>query len=192
MLSAEWWPFCRGLDSLFRNILIYALRDSHEIWWLNDDHCWQGAHVMCDVWSYYWQTIWIFFNSLWPSGILWWHRSGSTLAQVMACCLTASMACCLTAPSHYLNQFWLIISKVLWHSPEENFIGHSKEIYPDMTLNMTNSRLQPHFPGANELEKKIEFNIMVVYTSHFQFQFSFTLHYFLLLSSITCYIDSQN
>ena len=26
--------------------------------------------------------------------------------------------CCLTAPSHYLNQCWLIISELLWHSPE--------------------------------------------------------------------------
>ena len=54
------------------------------------------------------------FNSLRPSDAIWWHRSGSTLAQVMACCLTA--------PSHYLNQCWLIISKVLWHSSEGNFI----------------------------------------------------------------------
>ena len=44
------------------------------------------------------------FNSLWPSDSIWWQRPGSTLAQVMACCLTA--------PSHYLNQCWLIISKV--------------------------------------------------------------------------------
>ena len=43
-------------------------------------------------------------NSLWPSDTIWWHRSRSTLAQVMACCLTA--------PSHYLNQWWLIISEV--------------------------------------------------------------------------------
>ena len=43
-------------------------------------------------------------NSLRPSDTIWRHRSGSTLAQVMACCLTA--------PSHYLNQCWLIISKV--------------------------------------------------------------------------------
>ena len=53
-------------------------------------------------------------NSLRPSDAIWRHRSGSTLAQVMACCLTA--------PSHYLNQRWLIISKVLWHSSEGNFI----------------------------------------------------------------------
>ena len=63
------------------------------------------------------------FNSLWPSDTIWWYRSGSTLAQVMAWCLTA--------PSHYLNQCWLIISKVhlshyhkkiissaLWHPSE--------------------------------------------------------------------------
>ena len=47
-------------------------------------------------------------HSLWPSDAMWRQRSGSTLAQVMACCLAA--------PSHYLNQCWLIISEVLWHS----------------------------------------------------------------------------
>ena len=52
-------------------------------------------------------------NSLWPSDTIWQHKSGWTLAQVMACCLTA--------PSHYLNQSWLIISKVQWHSSESNF-----------------------------------------------------------------------
>ena len=36
--------------------------------------------------------------------------SASTLAQVMACCLTA--------PSHYLSQCWLIICEVQWHSSE--------------------------------------------------------------------------
>ena len=45
------------------------------------------------------KSIKIGFSSLWPSDAIWW-QSGSTLAQVMACCLTA--------PSHYLNQCWLI------------------------------------------------------------------------------------
>ena len=53
---------------------------------------------------------------------IWQHRSGSTLAQVMACCLTA--------PSHYLNQSWLIIMEVLWYSLEGNFIGDTQDIYP--------------------------------------------------------------
>ena len=46
----------------------------------------------------------VFFNSSWISDAIWRHRSGLTLAQLMACCLTA--------PSHYLNQCWLIISGV--------------------------------------------------------------------------------
>ena len=45
-----------------------------------------------------------------PSDVIWRQGSGSTLAQVMACCLTA--------PCHYLNQCWLIISKVQWYSSE--------------------------------------------------------------------------
>ena len=49
----------------------------------------------------------------WTGDAIWPHRSGSTLAQVMACCLTA--------PSHYLNQCWLVISKVQWESPQGNF-----------------------------------------------------------------------
>ena len=43
-------------------------------------------------------------NSLWSSDTIWWPKSGSTLAQVMACCLRA--------PSHYLNQCGLIINRV--------------------------------------------------------------------------------
>ena len=49
-----------------------------------------------------------FLNSLWNSNNKWWHESGSTLAQVMAWCCQA--------PSHHLNQCWLLISEVLWHS----------------------------------------------------------------------------
>ena len=75
------------------------------------------------------------------------HRSWSTLAQVMACCLTA--------PSHYLNQRWLIISEVLWYWP----VAISHEILKisviDISLKMSSSRLQPHFPGVNELIKTL-------------------------------------
>ena len=44
-------------------------------------------------------------NSLWPWDAIWWHRTWSTVLQVMVCCLTV--------PSHYLNQCWLIVSEVL-------------------------------------------------------------------------------
>ena len=48
-------------------------------------------------------------NSLWPNDAVWWHRFGSTWAHVMVCGLMT--------PSRYLNQCWLIITEVLWHSP---------------------------------------------------------------------------
>ena len=61
-------------------------------------------------------------NSLRPSDTIRRYRTGSTLAQVIACCLTA--------PSYYLNQCWQIIRKVLWHSPESNFTRHAWDTYP--------------------------------------------------------------
>ena len=89
-------------------------------WWLSlmyhIDNLTNGSgspcHPMHDFgWSTCIEKECDFVNSLWPSDAIWRHRSGSTLAQVMACCLTA--------PSHYLNQCWLTISKVhAWHSPE--------------------------------------------------------------------------
>ena len=51
-------------------------------------------------------------STLWTSDATWRLRSESTVLLVMACCLTT--------PSHYLNQFWLIISKAQLHSYKEN------------------------------------------------------------------------
>ena len=58
-------------------------------------------------------------NSLRPSDAKWRQRSGSTLVQVMACCLTA--------PSHYLNLCWLI-SEIQWQSSEDNFTRETSAI----------------------------------------------------------------
>ena len=44
---------------------------------------------------------------MWPIDAIWWHKTGSILVQLMACCLTA--------PSHYLNQSWLLIHSVVFH-----------------------------------------------------------------------------
>ena len=56
-------------------------------------------------------------NTLWPSDNKWWHKSGYTLSQVVACCLMA--------PSHYLNQCCLIISKIQCCSSKSNFTKYS-------------------------------------------------------------------
>ena len=61
----------------------------------------------------------------------WYHKSESTLAQVMACCLTA--------PSHYLNQCWLTISEVLWHSQEGDFTGKFSHFIDGLVQERRNS-----------------------------------------------------
>ena len=72
--------------------------------------------------EYIWQHY--LMNSLWPNNVIWWHRSGSTLAQVMVCWLTA--------PSHYLNQCWYLISEVKRYWPESNF---TVSVQPTMLCN---------------------------------------------------------
>ena len=65
-----------------------------------------SQHLLTGFWVILCSTIWL--NSFWPRDTIRRQRSGSTLAQVMAWCLTA--------PSHYLNQCWLIVSEIQWHS----------------------------------------------------------------------------
>ena len=87
----------------------------------------------------YWKML---FNSLWPSDVIWWHRNGSTLAQ--------SMACCLTAPSHCLNQY-SFISKAQWHPSEGNFKRNTSAINNYKSLKITHLWFQSNLTGANEL-----------------------------------------
>ena len=98
-------------------------------------------------WSPKWDTLSIMLiNSLRPSEAIWRHRCGSTLAQVMACCLMA--------PSHYLNQCWLVISEVQWGN-DINIRAISQEMpQPSVTkicLKITCLKFHSNFPGANEL-----------------------------------------
>ena len=59
---------------------------------------------------------------------MWRHRSALTLAQIMACSLTA--------PSHYLNTCWFVISEVLWHSSESSFARNEQDIYENYSYKM--------------------------------------------------------
>ena len=84
-------------------------------------------------------------NSLWPSGVTWRHRTGSTLARVMACCLTA--------PSHYLNQCWLIISKAQYHSSEGNSIKDTPAMkHEKIAWKLLIKKCHLNLPGAIELK----------------------------------------
>ena len=82
-------------------------------------------------------------NSLGPSDAIWWQGSGSTLTQVMACCLTA--------PSHYLNQCWLLISKVEWHSSKGKFTRDTSAINHEVICEIKYLNFHSNFPGVNEL-----------------------------------------
>ena len=79
------------------------------------------------------------FNSLGPSDAIWRQRSGSTLAQVMACSLTV--------PSHYLNQCWLIITKVEWHSSKGKFRRDTSAINHWNYLENEVPKFHSNFPG---------------------------------------------
>ena len=55
------------------------------------------------------------------------------------------MACCRTAPSHCLNQCWLPISEVLWHSPVRKFTWSAE-------VAILYNELENHtFSGTNDL-----------------------------------------
>ena len=68
-------------------------------------------------------TVWSpYLNSLWPCDAISWHRSRSALDHVMDGCLMA--------PRYYLNQCWLVIKGVLWHSSESYFTTGMLELNP--------------------------------------------------------------
>ena len=96
--------------------------ENHKRLWCQLCHRWWHCHHIrcCQQWeSWHHNNSWFsvtctqhIINSSWPSDAIWQYESGSTLAQVMACCLMA--------PSHCLNQCQFLISEALWHSTESN------------------------------------------------------------------------
>ena len=91
-------------------IMVRRHVSSKTVWW----PLWHDVWITIEKHSHLGSLgLWSQLNSLRPSDAIWLHRSGSILAQVMACCLMA--------PSHCLNQFWLMITEVLQHSPDSNF-----------------------------------------------------------------------
>ena len=73
----------------------------------------------------------------------WWHRFVSTMAQVMACCLTAS--------SHYLNECWLIIRIIQCHSPKSNIFSSFHEFIRNMYSEIALLKWLSLIPAAKEL-----------------------------------------
>ena len=86
-------------------------------------------------------------NSLAPSDTIWRQRSGSTLAHVMACCLTA--------PSRYLNQYYFFLSTL------RSYGNHPRALsWEDLKINTNKARMRleflksyPDLPGTSELNE---------------------------------------
>ena len=76
---------------------------------------WHIAEYQREKLKYWFQLLLNHIYFIVASCAIWRHRSGSTLAQVMYWC-------------HYLNQCWLLISEVLWHSSERNSTARAQAI----------------------------------------------------------------
>ena len=74
---------------------------------------------------------------------IWRHGFGSTLIQVMACCLMA--------PVHYLNHSLFILRGIQWHALESNFTTNAHERDPWHVLGYWTFDLLLHFPGISGL-----------------------------------------
>ena len=84
--------------------------------------CWLQLHFTCvsNLEEYYKSDH--SFNSLCPSDTIYWHISGSKLAQVMACCPIYLMT-----QTHYLKQCWFL-NWVLCHSTKINYTECAQDI----------------------------------------------------------------
>ena len=114
-----------------------------------------------------------------PSDAIWHWGSWSTLVQVMACCLMA--------PSHYLNQCWLIISKVLWHLSEDIIIRRFEDTNQWSKIKNCIFKITLRSNVANELKEDHGCNRMAammddVVDSH---EFPTYIARYLLMGSLT-------
>ena len=93
-------------------------------------------------------------NSLWPSDAKQWQTSGSTLAQIMAWSHRA--------PSHYLNQCWLIsVNSCGIHLRAISL--ELLKIFIKMCCKITHFKLLPYLPGNNELKRAYMVFILNIY-----------------------------
>ena len=62
----------------------------------------------------------------------------------------------LTAPNQYPHQCWLVLSNVLWHSPENDSIENAQRLLPCIISGkIIFLKTVPHIPKGNELIKKV-------------------------------------
>ena len=108
----SWWCWIITRDSVDNKVRNVSFQDSQSVILFNCFGHGAFQNGRSDVTKYPGM-------SLWPSDAIWRCSIGSTLTQVMACCLMAL--------NHYLKQGWLINNMVLCHSPEDNSTGNIQD-----------------------------------------------------------------
>ena len=126
---------------------------------MNPSHCiaWEKGICIC-IWPDQSRLLisgsgWI--NSLGPSGAIWRHRSGSILAQVMACWLTA--------PSHYLLTYQLSSLRSSDIHPTAVSQEMPQPTVTELSLKITYRNFHSNLPGANELVLPWHFHVCEVH-----------------------------
>ena len=93
--------------------------------------------LILETWRYLHCILNLWLHSLWPNDAIWGHRTGSALAQVLAC---AWWHKAITWAS-----VGLLIKGVLWQSPERRLTRSVYELNPymhtDCTIRTTNTSL---------------------------------------------------
>ena len=118
------------------------IQGNWQVWSLIVKITWSWYHLIFMIRSPILVRQHLYINSLWPSDAIWRHGSGSTLAQVMACCLTA--------PSHYLNH--VDLSSMRSYDIFLRTISQEMPL-PSITkirLKITYMKFHLNVPGANE------------------------------------------
>ena len=64
------------------------------------------------------------------------------------------LACCLTAPSHYLNQYWLVIKGVLWYLTA--ILQVLMNLICNMCMKMSSTKLKSISFGSPSVKETIE------------------------------------
>ena len=105
------WEFGNRMRNRFRDFRVYklliTLMPPHSTVHINKLYTDDLNPTRCHV------------KGLWPSNAIWRHEYGSTLSQIMDCCLTHH--------SNYLNPCWLIMG-FLWHTPNICCLGSAEDI----------------------------------------------------------------
>ena len=130
LINPLWYSFLAAWNQEGRKLPIHILM--HFFWRIiafllsfTDSICDEYCYLcFCCCW---WCRQWLILsNTLWPSDTIWWHRSRSILAHIMAYCLTT--------PKHSLNQMltyhqWgLHLKAIPWENPKISILDMSLKL----------------------------------------------------------------